>query len=106
MEDFQQGTSAKNWQKPVESRYTNPLSEEIWPEMVFIEELQPKSHTSDTETRPKDSSMHENLGAGVQKKDSYLEIFDNERLQVVNSEAWYIMYMVYKKNSSLQNLFI
>ena len=62
--------SAQNWQKPVGPRYTHLLSGEVWPEVVFMEELQPKSHTSDVGTRPSDSSMHKNIGTGVQKNGS------------------------------------
>ena len=62
--------SAQNWQKPVGPRYTHLLSREVWPEVVFMEELQPKSHTSDIETRPSDSTMHKNIGTGVQKNGS------------------------------------
>lgn len=62
--------SAQNWWKPVGPRYTHLLSGEVWPEVVFMEELWPKSHTSDVETRLSDSTMHENIGTGVQKNGS------------------------------------
>ena len=63
-------SSAQNWQKPVVPRYKHLLSGEVWPEVVFMEELQPKSHTSDMETRPSDSTKHENIETGVQKHGS------------------------------------
>lgn len=62
--------SPQNWQKPVGPWYTHLLSEEVWPEVVFREELQPESHSSNVETRPSDSTMHKNLGTGVQKNGS------------------------------------
>ena len=55
-------SSAQKWQKPVGPRYTHLLSGDI-----FMEELQPKSQISDMETRPSDSTMHENIGTGVLK---------------------------------------
>lgn len=42
---FQAVASAQNWQKPVVPRYRHLLSGEVWPEVVFMEELQPKSST-------------------------------------------------------------
>src|SRR4029434_8123007 len=62
-------SSAQNWQKPVVPRYKHLLSGEVWPEVVFMEELQTKSHTSmeHMETRPSDSTMHKNIETGVQK---------------------------------------
>ena len=35
--------SAQNWQKPVGPKYTHLLSKEVWSEVVFVEELQPKA---------------------------------------------------------------
>ncbi|MGH0173381.1 UNVERIFIED_CONTAM: hypothetical protein FKN15_067962 [Acipenser sinensis] len=62
--------SAQNWEKTVGPWYTHLLSGEVWSEVDFMEDLQPKSHTSDVETRPSDSTMHENSGTGVQKNGS------------------------------------
>lgn len=43
--------SPKNWWKPVWPSYIHLLSIEVWPEVVVVEKLQPKSHTSVVETR-------------------------------------------------------
>ena len=51
--------STQNWQKPVGTMYTHLLSREVWLEVVFIKELQPKSYTFNMETRPSNSTMHE-----------------------------------------------
>lgn len=49
--------SAQNWQKPVRPEYTYLPSREICPEVVFVEELRPKSRNSNTEMKPRDSTM-------------------------------------------------
>lgn len=50
-------------------RYNHLLSGEVFLEGVFMEELWPKNNTSDMETRLS-SSMHNNIGSGVQKNGS------------------------------------
>ena len=42
---------AINAAKPVGPRYTHQLSGEVWLKVVFMRDLQPKSYTSDIETR-------------------------------------------------------
>lgn len=42
-------------------------SGKVWPELVFMEEMQPKSSSTEVKTRSSNSSMHENIGTGVQK---------------------------------------
>lgn len=46
------------------------LSGEVWHDRAFNEWLQAKNHTSDMETRPSDSTMHETIETGLQKNGS------------------------------------
>lgn len=56
--------SAQSWQKLVRPRYTHLLSGEAWPEVVFMKELQPKSHTSNMVGQATQVCMkHRNWGA-------------------------------------------
>lgn len=57
--------SAQNWQTPVGPRSSHLLSGDVWPEVVFMEELQPRVHTAAMETRPSHSTVPENTGTGL-----------------------------------------
>lgn len=59
--------SAQNRQSTSGEVPGTPIYCPIWLEVVFVEELNPKSHTSDVETRPCDSAMRENIGTEAQK---------------------------------------
>ena len=51
-----------------------------------MEELQPKSQTSDMETRPSDSTMHENIGTGVQTNGSRCSGLMSQKLKYLAVE--------------------
>lgn len=62
-------TGRKQWHPGT----THLLSGEVWNEVAFNEWLQPKTHSfrmEGMETRPSDSTMHQNIGPGLQKNGS------------------------------------
>ena len=51
-----------------------------------MEELQPKSHTSDMESRPSDSTVQETIGTGVQKNGSRCSGLMSQKLKYLAVE--------------------
>ena len=85
--------SAQNWQRPVGPMYTHLLSGEVWSEVVFMEELQPKSlRHGNKAKRLNYARKHRNWGAEKWQQvlwtdESKVEIFGCRRRQFVRRRA-------------------
>lgn len=68
-----------------ETSGTHLLSGEVWPKVVFLEELRAKSHTSEVETRSSDLTTHKQIEMGVPEKWQQVFWADESEFEICGS---------------------